>query len=247
MVTGNLEQRIGDLEKANSLIKEEIGKLQATNETLQREVERAKAVGEIQSVMSRYIFYHSVLDGDNEAELFAHHTPGTRIAMGYGIYEGYAGVKRFFSLEKKGTLPAGHMVHHILSTPIIIVAGDGKTAKGAWICPGEETRIGPDGKPNSMFFWMKYGCDFVKEDGQWRIWHLNVYSLFSTSFEIMLMKPPEGGKMEMPKPPNWEEVMPDRPPIENKWMYSPTAVYPDNEPWPPVPYETWDEAMSYVP
>jgi len=230
----------------NKSLEERIEALEKRNERLELEVERAKAVGEIQNLMSRYEFYHSILDGESETECFAHHTPGTRLEMMTGIYEGYKGVQKFFSQEKKGTLPPGSMVHHTLTTPIIEVAGDGKTAKGAWICPGEETRVNPEGKPMGAWMYMKYGADFVKEDGQWKIWHLIPYSIFHIPFEVPLPEQREMPK-EMPKPPNWEELKPDRESTRVRWTYSPTARYPGDQPWPPVPYETWDNSMSYIP
>lgn len=68
-------------------------------------------------------------------------------------------------------------VMHTSTTPVIEIAGDGKTAQGAWYSPG----IGvlpqyEDGKIHlqSMFFWEKYGADFIKEDGAWKIWHLQM-------------------------------------------------------------------------
>ncbi|WDS35033.1 nuclear transport factor 2 family protein [Pseudoxanthomonas sp.] len=68
-------------------------------------------------------------------------------------------------------------VMHNSTTPIIEIADDGKTAQGAWYSPG----IGvmpqyQDGKIHlqSMLFNEKYGGDFIKEDGKWRIWHLQM-------------------------------------------------------------------------
>jgi len=68
-------------------------------------------------------------------------------------------------------------VMHTSTTPVIEIAGDGQTAQGAWYSPG--TGIMPvyeDGKIHlqAMMFWEKYGGDFVKEDGVWKIWHLQM-------------------------------------------------------------------------
>jgi len=66
----------------------------------------------------------------------------------------------------------GSMIMHTLTTPIIEVAGDGRTAKGMWYSPGQVTEIGSDGKPIAMWMWEKYGVDFVKEGGKWKLWHI---------------------------------------------------------------------------
>jgi hypothetical protein len=67
---------------------------------------------------------------------------------------------------------------HTQTTPIIEVAGDGKTAKGLWYSPGimANTAI-VNGKVevSGGWFWEKYGVDFIKEDGKWKIWHIGMY------------------------------------------------------------------------
>ncbi|MFT3763036.1 MAG: nuclear transport factor 2 family protein [Pseudoxanthomonas sp.] len=68
-------------------------------------------------------------------------------------------------------------VMHTSTTPIIEIADDGKTAQGAWYSPGVGVMpMYQDGKIHlqSMLFNEKYGGDFVKEDGKWKIWHLQM-------------------------------------------------------------------------
>lgn len=68
-------------------------------------------------------------------------------------------------------------VMHNSTTPIIEISGDGKTAQGAWYSPGIGVMpIYQDGKIHlqSMLFNEKYGGDFVKENGEWKIWHLQM-------------------------------------------------------------------------
>lgn len=68
-------------------------------------------------------------------------------------------------------------VMHASTTPVIEVADDGKTAQGAWYSPGVGILpVYEDGKIHlqAMFFFEKYGADFVKEDGKWKIWHLQM-------------------------------------------------------------------------
>ncbi len=68
-------------------------------------------------------------------------------------------------------------VMHTSTTPIIEISGDGKTAQGAWYSPGIGVMpVYQDGKIHlqSMLFNEKYGGDFVKEDGKWKVWHLQM-------------------------------------------------------------------------
>jgi hypothetical protein len=62
---------------------------------------------------------------------------------------------------------------HTNTTPNIQIAGDGKTAKGSWESPGYITEFG-GGSFMASWMWERYFVDFIKEDGQWRIWHANL-------------------------------------------------------------------------
>ena len=65
----------------------------------------------------------------------------------------------------------GNMNLHTLTTPVIEVADDGKTAKGLWISPGVECPRVPlfGGEHQAAWCWIKYGVDFAKEDGKWKV------------------------------------------------------------------------------
>jgi hypothetical protein len=73
--------------------------------------------------------------------------------------------------EKANDL-AGWMKMHTNCTPYIVVAGDGKTAKGTWESPGFVTDVG-NGKMQALWMWERFAVDFIKEDGKWKIWHFN--------------------------------------------------------------------------
>jgi|WetSurMetagenome_2_1015567.scaffolds.fasta_scaffold109692_2 hypothetical protein len=115
-----------------------------------------------------------------------------------------------------------------LTTPVIEVAGDCETARAVWLCPGLEG-LTPT--------WTKYGCDFRKQDGEWKIWHLHAYGL-TTGLEMK----------ESFTPRIKAENGADKPPTTS-WEYSGTARYIPLEPEPPKPYATWDytkmEPKSY--
>jgi hypothetical protein len=74
---------------------------------------------------------------------------------------------------------------HTQTTPIIEIAGDGQTAKGVWYSPGIGLfpKVGNDGSVivRGTFFWEMYGVDFAKEDGKWKIWHLQTFYDYTPS------------------------------------------------------------------
>jgi len=106
-----------------------------------------------------------------------------------------------------------------LTTPVIEVAGDGETARAVWFCPGLE---------GATPTWIKYGCDFKKQDGEWKIWHLHVYGM------LMGLEAKESFT-----PNTTANKGADKPPTTN-WEYSKAATYIPYEPAPPQPYDTWD-------
>jgi hypothetical protein len=118
-----------------------------------------------------------------------------------GIIEGMAQIKKFYGDNLTGYLKFllastskivpeienipenlgvgfGHEMN-CLTTPIIEIAGDGETAKGIWYSPGINITgsVLEDGKTKILGEWRmtKYGVDFAKEDGKWKIWHIGVY------------------------------------------------------------------------
>lgn len=58
-----------------------------------------------------------------------------------------------------------------MACPVIEVAGDGKTAKGLWYCQGAYNDVETCG-PVARWTWGYFAADFVKEDGNWKLWHL---------------------------------------------------------------------------
>jgi len=111
-----------------------------------------------------------------------------------------------------------------LTTPVIEIAGDGETARAVWISPGIE---------GTEPAWMKFGCDFKKQDGEWKIWHLHVYG-FMTGLEPGYAFTPDI------EPENGA----DKAPTTN-WEFSRQASFIPYEPEPPQPYDTWDYARIH--
>jgi len=212
-----------------------------TKKSLEERIQRLEDIHEIQNLMGRYEYLHTAGLHEETAELFAKKTPGVKADLpGWGVYEGAEGIQRIYVRVHKYMEGdrIGQMYMHPLTTPVIEVAGDGKTAKGVWISPGHETAPDKD-KLKAYWSWCKYGVDFVKEDGKWKFWHVQVYGIFYASYEKSWVEAPEAPSAAMP-----DELKGDRP-NPHLWMYSPTAVT-ENIPAPPEPYETFDQKTAYV-
>lgn len=58
-----------------------------------------------------------------------------------------------------------------LTAPVIEVAEDGKTAKGLWFCLGCSAEVTSRG-PEANWTWGYFAGDFIYENDDWKIWHL---------------------------------------------------------------------------
>ena len=142
----------------------------------------------------------------------------------------------------------GMMALYATTSPMIEVAGDCQTAKGVWMSPGHETARDPKtGKLRGHWCWSKYGCDFVKEDGQWKLWHYHSYRVFRTPFDVSWVDYNEAEKTETEGRKTTEAHLglgePDLPTTYDH-PYS-TSTKPELVPAPPEPYETFDDAKAY--
>jgi hypothetical protein len=205
---------------------------------------RLEAVHEIQNLMGRMQYYIASGDSPKNLELFALKTPGVSAEIGdRGVFEGAAGLKKIY-VGIHGLLNGdrmGGLIEHDLTTPVIEVAGDGKTAKGVWTCPGVQSSPDPQtDELQAYWIWVKYKADFVQEDGQWKIWHFKVYANFVTPFDEGWVKCPDpaaklaGGAAPAP---GSEEFPADRPTTYHR-PYDPKKIT-GTEPAPPEPYKTW--------
>ena len=167
-------------------------------------------------------------------------TPGVRVNLG-GVYEGREGVLKAMvkTHQSMNVGKPGFLFVHTQTTPVIEVAGDGKTAKGVWMSPGLETRKNPaTGEFIALWLWGNYAVDFVKEEGKWRFWHFHVYPYLVTPYDKSWVEP-----LSLPFQILPEETRPDKP-TTSSGIYSTTAEI-RYDPIPPDPYETFDENSAY--
>ena len=75
-----------------------------------------------------------------------------------------------------------------LAAPIIEVSGDGKTAKGQWVCPGIGALPKPKEDPQAIWNWGIIAADFICERNQWKIWHLHWFRLMKCDYELGWVK-----------------------------------------------------------
>jgi hypothetical protein len=219
-----------------------------------RRIRRLEDVFDIQNLMGMHEYLHAAgRNGEEFERLFARRTEGLAFEPeDWGQWLGAASIHRAYVLESPPNDP-GIMTEHAITTGVVEVAGDGRTAKGVWISPGHETfplppeeaaEHGPGARAH--WSWGRYGVDFVKEDGVWKFWHFHIYTSFRTPFERDWV---DAAINRPPYFPPIGEVMPgmhgpDRPVSFNQ-PYDP-AKTPVQQPVPPAPYQTWAKTWSYT-
>jgi hypothetical protein len=238
-------------------LEQRIAALEEKNKKIEHELDRAKAVNEIQNLMSKYEYWHTAGQNDKKGQFIAQKTPGARIEyITSGVFEGSKGLKKFLVdlHDGFGGKYDGGMAVHPLTTPIIEVAGDGKTARGLWLSPGVEVHANHNGKFDKdlqpLWILEEYAADFVKEDGKWKWWRIHLYRCYQCPFD----KP----WTEIDCQDYFDNVLmvramadkvgkPDRPTSENQ-MYSPKvkSLLQQGIPPAPEPYETFEEWMACV-
>lgn len=239
------------------------------------DAERAMAVIEVQNCMSKHAYYHQVGQHLEEMEdIWVKEDGAYAKTAHWGGYQGIELLKEYYgyyNLENKKkaleeiskvsevenvpeNIGAGNeYVIHMQTTPVIEIAGDGKTAKGIWYTPGIAIRVVIiDGKPEVSGTWMfeKYAVDFAKEDGKWKIWHFGNYGEpgppgWGPTAQAA-QAPPRDQALDAgvqtaasarPQPNNPNHGIPTQ-------SWSPTLV-PQIIPKFPEPYYTFSETFSY--
>jgi len=209
--------------------------------SIEERIQRLEDIKEVENLMAKYAYLHTAGKHEETAALFAKKTPGIKMEIGpLGAWTGPEGVyKAMVKVHKAmGVNSPGGLFVHPQNTPVIEIAGDGKTAKGVWMSPGLETRKGADGKLTGFWLWGHYGVDFVKEDGKWYFWHLHVYPYLMTPYDKSWTEP-----RTFTIEPLLDELKSDQP-ATNAYFYS-TTTEMKYAPVPPEPYETFDEKTAY--
>ena len=183
-------------------------------------------------------------------QIFALRTPGTswQTPRGPSTTEGVIKEIDAEAQRRSGPADPGGLHVQALMTPLLVFSGDGKTAKGLWDSFGPNVNgINDIGR----WLWIKYAVDFVREDGEWKIWHMQVYAVFVTPYNESWTqsakdgsnnRPPPGMKM----PPGGGAPGPGGAPQSKMWVYDGKTVMPVGKPFIPVPYYSFDAATAYV-
>jgi len=218
------------------------------DDSMEAMVRRLNDIHEIENVMGWYEYLTAANAFKEVAPKCFARTVPQKVEIGpVGLWEGIDGAERCFGgwhdwMARNGVPIEGQMMEHHLTTPVIEVAKDGKTAKGVWMSPGHEARW-MDGKLSAVWVWGHYGQDFIKEEDGWKIRNHHVYIRIVTPFEVPwtagVVKVDDILPTGLP-----DEFKPDRP-ATYPYIYAPDFVV-ELEPQPPLPHDTYDPTTDYI-
>jgi hypothetical protein len=140
-------------------------------------LEKAADALEIQNIMGRYAIYVVANKWNEIGELFALDQPDVRQNVPFAMSG--AAMEEYFAKRAQEKTPPGVFHQHSFLAPLIEVAGDGKTAKGVWDSLGIDAANG-DAMPN--WGWVRYAIDFMRVNGEWKIWHMQVLQMWRAPY-----------------------------------------------------------------
>ncbi len=129
-----------------------------------------------------------------------------------------------------------------LTTPLVEIAGDGKSARGMWYSIGQDTFIEENGGAKAYWIALRIGADFLREDGKWKIWHLvEICDVVNEDGKDYKNVPYEYGPEGHPL--RAEFGQPDIPMLTHDERFN----WWDNYPPEPLPYMSFSDAGGYGP
>lgn len=243
--------------------------LTACNSDAQKAALKGADFAGITNLMSLHSWYHAAMCNDLELKEIWVSPNGefgkTAIwAQSSGYWSGMKKITEKYGNPSKGMMPEpkGGFIWHTITTPVIEIVEDRKTAKGIFYTPGIVGEYKPAGGSIAAWMWEKYGVDSIMENGKWRVWHMKVYTDFAVSVGEPIDKgaPGPGGTPPPSQKQNTAETIGSE--LSNQgggapnpeWDYVYKKQYVgwnktstvEMRPRPPKPYRTFNETWSYT-
>lgn len=235
---------------------EQIAAMQDEIQALKAQNRRLQDIEEIKKVMNAYEYLHYPITFPKKMDLFALDMPDVSFDVGdSGVFVGREGVETvFLKILGSARFAKGAFFMHCITTESIEVAKDGKTARAVFMSPGFETYyenhshtppecyIPEKARMAAYWCWGKYSADFIKIDGQWKIWHLKWWRDMRCDYYKSWVDDTVAlsGKASYK---NRKDNAADQPFHKPMKFHQPYNEYERKVPVPvtPLPYDTWDD------
>ena len=138
----------------------------------------------------------------------------------------------------------GYLEMKALSTDLVEVAGDGETAKGMWNCSGQLPVFTASGPVTHLTFGT-YAVDFVREDGAFKILHMQYLEEINHPQGEKWWEP-ERERPALPEFAALKGIMPPEPDVKAAlWERFKSGRGIQELPPMPEPYDTYNNTFSY--
>lgn len=206
---------------------------------LERTVFGDECTVDIKNVIRKYAMYFHSGDCRGILSCFASERSDVEIVFGNSKLCGIAAVRDFYAARPMLVRLPGTVVTHEISTEVVAVAGDGKTARVTAYATGLKGLAPVKSQVNLLG---KYYFDLVREDGGWKIWHLQWVLIADADFNYGWLFQNRAYYIEDDYPALSEEPRPGMP-LQAADAYM-DYFKPDEIqvllPEPPQEYESWD-------
>ncbi len=229
----------------------DIKELEAKMMVMEKRLQTVEDINEIQILQRAYGYYLEHGMSQEVIDCFSD-SPEVVFSVFEGTWLGKEGVRRYFG-RGIGAAPSPELIHQVMQlSPIVHVDQDGKHAKGRWYSWG--CLALPSGAGvNQLFMSGIYECEYIKEDGKWKIFKLAYSMEIDADPRIGWVKPERqtkiGAQPEMGEAPAGPK--PDIPPhgMDSRYPYG--YIFPFHYTHPVTGQETSEAkrnaALPYVP
>lgn len=148
-------------------------------------IKKLEAYHEIQNTMGRATAAFNFRQKENFLQFLA--LDQDDVSVEYADEGVFVGKRAVLSIEEQlfqQVQKPGEMIDMQLTTPMIEVADDLKTAKGLWWCPGAGAIQNKDGVPQAIWNWGQIAVDFIFNGQEWKIWHLHYFRLIKCDYKL---------------------------------------------------------------
>ena len=230
--------------------------------TDEEQILRIWDVEDVKSLMNKRVFLQTADLREEELRTMwvqePEHQKTASYGSNWGYYVGMDEIRKYYvdshaaALEEQkktngaAEVNMGNMYAHPLTTGLVELAEDGKTAKGLWYSIGNEAMAQADGTAHVQWMLGKVAADFVREEDGWKIWHIVI------STDVDCQAGHDYG--EYPVYEDWSADSTNqvrrefgRPTVE-VLTHDVTFNWWDNyPPMPPKDYKTFTDDISYGP
>lgn len=235
---------------------------------LKQEISRWEAQRTIKNLMGKYVLTMLLEEREEAYDRFWSGREDVCLGVNEGWYAGAEAIRGYYAAQARRTAAEselltslfpekvadlspeqkygiGHLDNRPVSTPVIVVAGDGETAKGMWTSMGCYTCFDPEFGPQSHWNWSVFAVDFVKENMNWRIWHMRDVTEIDALCGRDWTKPPR----EVQARPEFQALKAVEVPGPNRpaALHTPWSVKRLRADMPslPRPYQSFGDTFSY--